>query len=520
MSTTQTPTLLQVKDLSVSFPGEPAYEALQQVSFQLNAGKSLALLGASGSGKSVTSLAIMCLLPGYVCVSGSILLDGQELLAQQDMSKIRGKSIAMIFQEPMTALNPIMTCGAQLMESIATHQQHLSTKVVKEQALYWLNQVQLPNVATLFHKYPHELSGGQKQRIMIAMALCNRPKLIIADEPTTALDVLVQKEILDLLKLLQREHQCALLFITHDMGVAQYIADEVCILSNGKVVGNDLQAYRSSFVIEKEQDDLSTLPTTPLLKMQDVSIVYATGRMGWGSKPAGFKAVDNVSLEIPKGTTLGLVGGSGSGKSTVSKCIMGITPISSGDILFDGSSYQQFNKQDWKKLRKEMQMIFQDPHASLSPKMNVATMLSEVIEVHKIVHGKEERIKFIHNLLDKVGLPSNAMQKYPYEFSGGQKQRLCIARALAVNPQFIICDESIAALDTKMQYQILNLLKDIQTADKLTYLFITHDLRVAEMFSDTIAVMKEGKLVEYGSANEVLSHPQHDYTQSLIAAML
>lgn len=518
MNNTTAEYLLDVRNLTVSFSGEVAYTALDHVSFGIARGKSLALLGASGSGKSVTSLAIMGLLANNATVNGEIYWNGKVLGKDTNWENIRGKEIAMIFQEPMSSLNPLMSCGKQLLESIQTHQPNLSTLAAKEEALYWLQQVKLPQADQLFHKYPHELSGGQKQRVMIAMALCNRLQLIIADEPTTALDVLVQKDILDLLKTLQIQHQCALLFITHDMGVAKYIADEVVILDKGRVVSTDLASYAQS--VQLTHSDLETVSSTNLVEVEDLSVTFTTKKNIWGKPLIQFDAVKQVSFQIAKGKTLGLVGGSGCGKSTVSKCIMGIVPLAGGSITFDGQTYEHLRKKDWINLRKEMQMIFQDPHASLSPKMNVKDMLKEVIEVHGIVTGKQAVDEFIHNLLDKVGLPLTALEKYPHEFSGGQKQRLCIARALAVKPKFIICDESIAALDTKMQTQILELLQTIQATDGITYLFITHDLRIAEMFCDEIAVMQDGKIIEYGPAHQVLGAPQQAYTKLLKSAML
>lgn len=517
MTTAKLP-LLQINDLTVQFTGEEIYTALDQVSFTIEKGRTLALLGASGSGKSVTSLALMGLLPEQACYTGTIMLDGRLLKDTADWQAVRGKEIAMIFQEPMSALNPLMTCGQQLIEGIRAHQEDISAKDARQQAIDWMNKVLLPDPGQLLHKYPHELSGGQKQRIMIAMALSNKPKLLIADEPTTALDVLVQLEILQLLKSLQEEYQLAMLFITHDMSVAEWIADEVCILEKGRVTGKSLTDYRKVFVLDNTE--LPLVQQELLLRVCNLEVTFGL-RPDWLGRPRQlFKAVDDISFGIPQGQTLGIVGGSGSGKSTVSKCIMGIVPATSGHIYFDNKDLTTLSSKGRHAIRKDMQMIFQDPHASLSPAMNVGEMLEEVMQVHHIGGKRSDRRAQLLRLLDKVGLPVTALKKYPHEFSGGQKQRLCIARSLVLQPRFLICDESIAALDTKMQYQILNLLKDIQEEDLLTYLFITHDLKIAEIFCDDIVVMKEGKIVETGKAAAVLQYPQHEYTRQLKNAIL
>lgn len=517
MSTTHQ--VLTVSNLSIDFAGAESYKALASVSFAIPKGKSVALLGASGSGKSVTSLAIMGLLPPNAIVSGGILLEGTPLKSDTDWTSIRGKDISMIFQEPMSALNPLMSCGEQILENILIHQK-VSRKVGIEKTLSWMQKVQLPEPQKMFHKFPHELSGGQKQRIMIAMALCNEPKLIIADEPTTALDVVVQKDILVLLKTLQKAQQTSLLFITHDMGVAKYMADEVVILDKGRVVSHSLQDYTKQYTLTTNTQMQQIEQKEASMVLDNLSIHYPLKRNIFGKVSHYFTAVDRVNLVIPASKTIGLVGGSGCGKSTISKCIMGIVPASSGNIWYEGKNLTTLNTAERKKNRKEIQMIFQDPNASLSPKFSAKDLFTELLNVHKLYLDKTDRKKYIATLFDKVGLPINSLEKYPHEFSGGQKQRLCIARALAVQPNFIICDESTAALDAKMQYQILQLLKEIQIAEKLTYLFITHDLQIAEQFCDEIVVMDKGQIVEKGNATDVLQHPQHAYTKMLKAAML
>jgi peptide/nickel transport system ATP-binding protein len=514
-------TILSVNNLSISFEGENVFNALSSISFDIEKSECLALLGASGSGKSITSWAIMGLLPQNATLTGEIVLNGKSLYAHTtSWEKIRGKEVAMVFQEPMSALNPLMTCGNQIVEAIRTHQQ-ITVEKAKEQALEWMQKVQLPDVEKLFNKYPHEISGGQKQRIVIAMALCNKPSLIIADEPTTALDVLVQLEIIQLLKKLQVEEGIALLFITHDMDVAKYVADKVCILEKGSIISRDIHTYAHKVVFNDDFYKLNHYEQAEvLLKVQDLKITYPLKKNLWGKTTHSFIAVNNVNLTIPSGTTFGLVGGSGCGKSTISKCILGIIKATSGQIWFRDTDLTQLSLKQWKKMRKHIQMIFQDPAASLSPKMKIKAMLEEILDVHQLYPHTEERKAYLSHLLKKVGLDDSALNKYPHEFSGGQKQRICIARALAVQPSFIVCDESIAALDGKMQVQILELLKSLQQSEQLTYLFITHDLKIAEQFCDTIAVMQQGQIVEIGKATTILQQPQHLYTQALKQAIL
>lgn len=512
------PPILEVKNLSVCFPGPPVFDALQDVSFHIAAGKTLALVGQSGSGKSLTSLAIMGLLPDTAMLSGNISLAGYSNITEwpkKKFSTIRGKDVGMVFQEPMSALNPIMKCGKQLVESILAHQK-ISGHKAKRLALNWMDRVQLPDCAQLFNRYPHQLSGGQKQRIMIAMALCNHPKLLIADEPTTALDVTVQYEIIRLLQQLQEEFGLALLFITHDLALAKMIADDFLILENGKVIHKALDFRLPE---PKRTENEKCTVRSHLLEVRDLEIFYQEKRSFFGKGKHFFKAVNQVSFFIDQGETLGLVGESGCGKSTLSRSILGLQEVTGGQIYFEGQEITRSTAAYWRKLRRDIQIIFQDPYASLNPRMKIGDALKEPMILHQLVAGKERLEKELARLLEYVQLPVSAKDKYPHEFSGGQRQRICIARALAVNPKLIICDESVSALDIKIQAQILRLLKTLQEEKKLTYLFITHDLNVVRSVSDRIMVMKKGKIVEQGDTEAVMLRPQQEYTKQLLEAV-
>ncbi|WP_118974033.1 ABC transporter ATP-binding protein [Taibaiella koreensis] len=505
---------LIVNRLSVRFEAAQPFEAVQELSFALAAGKTLALIGQSGSGKSVTSLALMGLLPANARISGSIQLQGVGALTAlrpQDWPAVRGKAVGMVFQEPMTALNPVKTCGYQLIESIRAHQD-LSTKAARRLALQWFEKVKLPDPIRLLRRYPHQLSGGQKQRVMIAMAMCNHPTLLIADEPTTALDVTVQKEIIQLMKSLQQEYGTAILFITHDLALARTLADDYLVLEKGKMV--------TAFPQVKEINMAPTpaLKETPLLSVQDLAIRYPE-KINWlGKTVKSFTAVDRVSFDLYPGETLGLVGESGCGKSTLSRSILGLQPATEGHIYFEGQDITQFTTAQWRRLRKDIQIVFQDPYASLNQRIRVGDSLAEPLLVHGIANAKTVD-KYVDELLEKVKLPAAARHKYPHEFSGGQRQRICIARALAVQPRLIICDESVSALDVTIQEQILELLATLQQQMQLTYLFITHDLTVVKRISNRIIVMEKGKIVEQGATQQVLEHPVQAYTQRLLAAI-
>lgn len=512
-----TESILKVEHLSITFEGSQAFKAINDVSFEIEAGKTLALVGQSGSGKSVTSLAIMGLLPDNAKVDGVINLEGFPQLNTQSLKviqKIRGKEIGMIFQEPMSALNPIKTCGNQLLESILTHQ-NLSTKEGKKIALDWFEKVKLPLPQELYYRYPHQLSGGQKQRVMIAMAMCNNPKLLIADEPTTALDVTVQLEIVLLMQQLQKEMNTAILFITHDLALAKMIADDFLILEKGKVINTPLNF---SLPKAKEEQNIEGNQLLPILKVKNVDIFYPEKKNFLGKTTQYFKAVNQVNFEIFPSETLGLVGESGCGKSTISKAILGLQPITSGNIYFEGKGIAKSSSLEWRKLRSQIQIIFQDPYASLNPRIKIGDAIIEPMIAHQLAKGSAAQ-GVMETLLDLVQLPKTAKDKYPHEFSGGQRQRICIARALAVNPRLVICDESVSALDVKIQRQILQLLSDLQKEKQLTYLFITHDLNVVRSISDRILIMEQGKIVEQGRTSSVMDYPKEEYTKRLLSAV-
>lgn len=506
--------MLTVKNLHIMFEGPQSFHAIQGISFHIGKGQTLALIGASGSGKSLTSLAIMGLLPKHTQQTGYIMLDGAEevilnKLSEKEWQQVRGNRISMVFQEPMSALNPIKTVGSQLRECILAHQQ-MSKENAKQLAISWLAKVKLPQPSVLYNRYPHQLSGGQKQRVMIAMAMCNHPQVLIADEPTTALDVTVQKEIIELMKLLQQEMGMAMLFITHDLALARLIADDFLILEKGKVVQ---QIHTPEFT----REHVDNPGVEKILEVNNLKVHYPTAHNWLGKTTAVFKAVDDVSFSISKGETLGLVGESGCGKSTLSKCILGLQEATEGQILFKGRDITHLPQSEWHKLRKDIQIIFQDPYASLNPRLTIGAAIAEPIKVHGIPVDKSVKHSVLQ-LLEQVQLPATAFDKYPHEFSGGQRQRICIARALAVQPQLVICDESVAALDINIQTQILELLSTLQQKHQLTYLFITHDLHVVRSISDRIMVMEKGKIIEQGDAVQLMQHPQMDYTKKLLAA--
>lgn len=508
--------IITVQNLNVTFRGTQPFEAVKEVSFGIAAGKTLALIGQSGSGKSVTSLALMGLLPTTASVTGVMELSGKgniTNLESQAWTEIRGKEISMVFQEPMSALNPVKTCGYQLIESIKAHQQ-LSTKEAKTLALQWFQKVKLPTPEKLLRRYPHQLSGGQKQRVMIAMAMCNHPALLIADEPTTALDVTVQKEIINLMKELQEEYQTAILFITHDLALAKTIADDYLVMEKGSVISSGAPHLNK----ERKIAEINIADSRPVLKVEDVEISYAEETNWLGKTTKYFQAVDKVSFELFPGETLGLVGESGCGKSTLSRCILGLQPVTAGSIYFEGQDITKFTTEQWRVLRKDIQIIFQDPYSSLNQRIKVGDALAEPMLVHKLANHKNVN-NYVEELLEMVQLPAASRHKYPHEFSGGQRQRICIARALAVQPKLVICDESVSALDVKIQEQILDLLADLQKQRELTYLFITHDLTVVRRISNRIMVMEKGKIVEQGPTEDIMMHPQENYTKRLLAAV-
>ncbi len=539
--------LLQVDQLSIAFGATPVVKG---ISFELNESRTLAIVGESGSGKSVTSLAIMGLLDAEI-EAATLRFDGTSLLSlsKQEHQSFRGARMAMIFQEPMTALNPSMRCGEQVAEMIMKHEK-IGAKASRNRVLDLFKEVQILQPEEKYSAWPHELSGGQRQRVVIAMALACSPQLLIADEPTTALDVTVQKEILRLIRSIQKRRKMAVLFITHDLGVVAEVADEVLVLFRGEVMEhgtadgvlnhpesdytkgllacrpplND-RPYRLTTVEDVLQGRVSKsttqLPKSSseevLLEIRNLEKWFAIGGTRWFGSAEVFKAVNGVSVKLFKCETLGLVGESGCGKSTLSRCLVHLHEANAGEILWKGKDITHLKGGPLRKLRKEIQMIFQDPFASLNPRMKIEQVIMEPMQVHGLHKGKrKERAAY---LLERVGLGADALQKYPHEFSGGQRQRIGIARALAVEPELLICDESVSALDVSVQAQVLNLLNELKEEFGFSYLFISHDLSVVKYMSDHLMVMRSGYLEEYGDADKVYANPNSEYTQKLISSI-
>jgi peptide/nickel transport system ATP-binding protein len=558
--------IIQVRNLSVEFrTDEGTVKAVKGISFDVPRGKTVGLVGESGSGKSVTSLALMRLIPnppGKV-TSGELLFDGTDLLklSEAKMRGIRGNRISMIFQEPMTSLNPVFTVGNQISETLMLHQK-LSKTQAAAKSIDLLQQVGIPNPKERVNSYPHELSGGQRQRVMIAMAIACEPEMLIADEPTTALDVTIQKQILDLLADLQKKYQMSMLFITHDLGVIADIADEVVVMYRGDIVerGTSLQIFSkpqhpytkgllacrpslernprrlpvvSDFMTSDGKEkpiDVSVLKKqkqtreiaagqSVLLQIQNVKKHFPMQKGIFGNVKSWVKAVDDVTLTVRKGRTLGLVGESGCGKTTLGRTILRLIEPTEGKIIYDGTDITTLDREKMRAMRRKMQIIFQDPYASLNPRMTVGAALMEPMIIHHLGENSDERLSMAGDLIQKVGLDRAMLNRYPHEFSGGQRQRVCIARALAVKPEFIVCDESVSALDVSIQAQILNLLLDLQDELHLTYVFISHDLAVVKFISDEVAVMYNGKVVEMNDAVGIYENPQHDYTKKLLSAI-
>ena len=551
--------LLILRDLSIAFEAQVSSFAAAQLSFEVPYDGILGIVGESGSGKSVTALAIMGLLDQSTKVTGSIQFDGQELLPYQEdtMRDIRGKDIAMIFQDPMTALNPSKTCGQQVDEMFRQHL-GLDHKSAKKETLRLFEQVQLPEPHALYDRYPHQVSGGQMQRVMIAMALSCQPKLLIADEPTTALDVTVQKEIIQLLKDLQKETGMGMIFISHDLALVSEIAETVLVMHQGCMneLGTAQQIFKApqsdytkALIASRPQTSqrLLILPTVasigdesftpkvitpeeraqrhrqiylkePLLVVRDLKKYYPQKGF-FGPRKKGVKAVDGVSFNVYDGETVGLVGESGCGKSTLVKTLLNLEPATSGCVLYKGQDISDFSAQQWRALRKEIQIIFQDPFSSLNPKTTIGNAILEPMLVHRIGTSDRDRQHRVAHLLEKVGLDPSFVTRYPHQLSGGQRQRVGIARAIALEPKLVICDESVSALDISVQAQVLNLLNELKASFGFTYIFISHDLSVVKFMSDQLLVMKQGLIEEVGDADEVYALPKSAYTQSLIAAI-
>ncbi|KQS32251.1 ABC transporter ATP-binding protein [Pedobacter sp. Leaf194] len=564
--------MLNVENLNIDFFNQEEktwFKAVKKVSFNVKKGTVLGIVGESGSGKSVTSFSIMRLHDERATkITGDIDFDSVSLLNlnANEIRQYRGNQISMIFQEPMTSLNPVFTCGYQVAEAIILHQS-VGKEEAKRQTIELFKEVQLPRPEKIFESYPHQISGGQKQRVMIAMALSCNPKLLIADEPTTALDVTVQKTILQLLLKLKEERHMAMIFISHDLGVINEIADEVAVMFKGEIVeqGNaraifqnpqhpytkGLLACRPSpalqlkklpvvadFLTGAVEDSFAHLNASnqitkeetearraelyskkPLLEIRNLSTWYQVNN-GFFSKSKEFvKAVDQINFDVFPGETLGLVGESGCGKTTLGRSILRLIQPTSGTISFDGKDITHVGKAEMRKLRKDIQIIFQDPYASLNPKLTIGQSILEPLTVHNICNNDAERKANVLELLKKVGLNESHFNRYPHEFSGGQRQRVVIARALALKPKFIICDESVSALDVSVQAQVLNLIKDLQREFGLTYIFISHDLAVVKHISDRILVMNKGKIEEEGFPEEIFNSPKAAYTKKLIDAI-
>lgn len=558
--------LLSIQDLSISFITEEGVnKALQHVSFDVKPGEIVALVGESGSGKSVTSLSVLRLLPSPPAVvnSGQILFSEDSRhpsdllrLTDKELRQVRGNKISMIFQEPMTSLNPVFTCGRQVAEALLHHKK-ISKQQARLEALEWFEKVKLPDPESIYKRYPHQLSGGQKQRVMIALAMCCKPSLLICDEPTTALDVTVQKNVLELIKELQRETGMGVIFITHDLGVVAQIADRAIVMYRGSIIeeglvkdifSNPQQPYTKALIAcrpvnhqrgarlpvvadfldtnRNQQPDIpliprdqQVLPANKLITVRNLSVHYIQ-KKNWLGQPLSYtKAVDDISFDVYENETLGIVGESGCGKTTLGRTLLQLIPATKGTIIYKNQDLGTYSSSRLRTLRQQLQIVFQDPYSSLNPRKKIGAAIEEPLLVHGIIQSATDRKKKVTELLQKVGLLPEHYNRYPHEFSGGQRQRIVIARALALQPSFIICDESVSALDVSVQAQVLNLLNDLKKEFGFTIVFISHDLSVVRYISDRIIVMNKGKIEEMGAADDIYENPQTAYTQRLINAI-
>jgi peptide/nickel transport system ATP-binding protein len=560
--------MLKVNHLNVQFKTQNGLvEAVKDSSFTLKKGETIGIVGESGSGKSVTSLATMRLHnSNNTIINGEVLLNGTNILQlpEDEMREIRGNRIAMIFQEPMTSLNPVLTCGFQVTEAIQLHL-GLSKQKAREKTIGLFKEVQLPRPRAIFDSYPHQLSGGQKQRVMIAMALSCDPEILIADEPTTALDVTVQKTIIELLMRLKADRHMSLIFISHDLGVVSEIADKVIVMYKGEIVeeasaktifsdpkhpytkgllacrpspdhhlkklpviADFLDAENNAVSIEKireryiyKADEIKErrrklYAQQPILKINELSTWFPVNAGLFSRKKEVIKAVNQVSFDVYPGETLGLVGESGCGKSTLGRSILRLIEPTSGNVNFENTDLRRLGKREMRDMRRDIQIIFQDPYSSLNPRLTIGDSLMEPLQVHHLYENNSKRKKRVLELLERVNLPPEYFNRYPHEFSGGQRQRIVIARALALKPKFIICDESVSALDVSVQAQVLNLIRELQQEFSLTYIFISHDLSVIKHISDRIMVMNKGEIIETGDPDEIYYRPKMDYTKRLI----
>lgn len=559
--------LLHIENLRVSFKGEDKkyIETVKGISFDIPANTTVALVGESGSGKSVTSLATMGLLPvgqSKIDEKSKIVFEGKDLLSlsRKEMRQICGKDIAMIFQEPMSSLNPVFTVGNQIAEMLCLHM-GLSRKQARQRVLELLKEVGIPSPETKIDAYPNQLSGGQQQRVMIAMAIACEPKLLIADEPTTALDVTIQKQIIDLLESLRKRRQMSMLFITHDLALVGEIADKVIVMRHGEIreqgvveqvleqpkdvytrallycrpqmsqrpyrlpVTSDFMRQEDDVLVE-QSFDVSEIPERKrglngdeqiILEVKDLKKSFYSRKGLFGKEE--FQAVKGVSFKLAKGKTLGLVGESGSGKTTVGLLLMRLHQASGGQAFIEGKDILSLTEKEFAKYQRKIQIIFQNPYASLNPRFTIGQILLEPMQIHKIGKDDAERKQIALGLLERVNLPEQAYYRYPHEFSGGQRQRIAIARCLTLKPEILICDESVSALDVSVQAQVLNLLQDLQDEFGLSYIFISHDLSVVKYISDQVMVMNHGEVIEIANSDELYAHPQHDYTKRLLKAI-
>ncbi|MFZ1529814.1 MAG: ABC transporter ATP-binding protein [Ferruginibacter sp.] len=552
------PEILSIKNLSISFDHDGKNSpAVSGIDFKVEKGKLTAVVGESGSGKSVTALSLLQLLPDSAQITGEILFDPGEKkldllrLNKKQINTIRGNKISMIFQEPMTSLNPVLTCGEQVMEVLIRHK-GCSKKEARQKTIALFRQTGLPKPEILINRYPHQVSGGQKQRVMIAMAMSCEPSLLIADEPTTALDVTVQKNILGLIKNLQQQNNMAVLLITHDLGLVADVADEILVMYKGQiaeqgsarsVLENPQHPYTRALLACRPASNSREMKlpvignfmgeniTTPeklaklpvldetVLAVQDLRVSFPEKKNILGRPLSFYKAVDGISFEVKKNETIGLVGESGCGKTTLGRAILQLIPSSSGKIILNGKDLSLTTPGEKRILRRELQVVFQDPYGSLNPRISIGDAITEPMNVHGLFETKKQRKEKAIELLEKVNLQAGHFNRYPHQFSGGQRQRICIARALALEPSFIIFDESVSALDVSVQAQVLNLISDLKASQHFTSIFISHDLSVVHYISDRIMVMQQGRIVEEGTAENIYLNPQQEYTRLLIEAI-
>ncbi len=553
--------LVQIKNLSISFAqDDKIIDAVKNISFNIPRGKITALIGESGSGKSVTALSFLQLLPAQAKLSGNMLFseDGtttEDLLNSSipAMQQLRGNKIAMIFQEPMTSLNPVHTCGAQVMEALILHKK-ITKAAAKDATIELFKKVELPMPEQMINRYPHQISGGQKQRVMIAMAMSCDPALLIADEPTTALDVRVQKNILLLLKKLQAENGMGILLITHDLSLVADVADEIAVMYKGEIVEAGIakqilatpqhiytkallaclptvksKGTRLAVIADYLNDNISVVKELPvdtlipsseiILKVENLSVSFPTKKNIFGKTLAEYKAVDDVSFTVNKNETVGLVGESGCGKTTLGRAILNLIKPITGNIYFKEKNIAKATDAEMRLIRKELQIVFQDPYGSLNPRLSIGDAITEPMKVHNPTSTQKSRMEKAMHLLEEVNLNSSFFNRYPHQFSGGQRQRICIARALALEPNFLIFDESVSALDVSVQAQVLNLINDLKAAHNFTSIFISHNLAVIHYISDRIMVMKNGKIIESGTSDEVIFSPKQSYTKELLNAI-